>query len=243
MKRGIILFDIDDTLFETTKFSKLAREKSITALQKSLENHGYTYSYDYLYDEFLKVYDLDKNSGKLFDKLLIDVLKVDVFLVQKLVSVCVYEYHRAKHKMEMCEGAKDVLNNLKTDYILGVVSDGRPIKQWDKLIRLGLDNYFDPKLVFITRMFESKKDEIFYEIVKKHCEDYFKLNNLDFNLKNIFVVGDIEFKDIVIPKKIGLSTIRYKSIDREGDFSNSVADYKIESLLELIDIFKVNNNK
>jgi putative hydrolase of the HAD superfamily len=234
----LILFDIDDTLFDSTGFRKIARKKAISDLKLALDKYGYKFSFGFLYDEFDKVYQDNKNSNKIFDKLL---AKIDISNqeIPMLVAIALDSYYSVKEEMKTMPFTVETLEYLKNKgYTLGIVSEGLSIKQWDKLIQIGIYEFFEPKFVFITESFNKilkdncKKDILFYNLVKKQLSEH------NFNQK--FVIGDKFLSDFKPAHGCGFECILVDSPNlKEGDKKkiNNAGGKFVKNLKELFEIF------
>ncbi|MFA5108357.1 MAG: HAD hydrolase-like protein [Candidatus Micrarchaeia archaeon] len=184
-----ILFDIDDTLFPSSEFSSKARANAISAmicagmgatpssaqkvLQKIISKRGSNYAHHF--DELVKEFVCKDSSHA--------------------VAAGIWAYHSTKSSIRPYIGTKNGLLKLKKrGYILCVASQGRVIKQWDKLIRLGLDSYFEH--VFVT---SKRKDRKFYTLISK---------KLKIPPSQILMVGDNPQTDILPAKCAGMQTAR-----------------------------------
>jgi putative hydrolase of the HAD superfamily len=111
------------------------------------------------------------------------------------------------------------------DIVFYVATNGNPIKQWDKLIRLRIALYFDD--VFVSEDLGSEKGEAFYKKI---------LRELKAGPEECAMVGDREEWDIAPAKSVGIRTIRvlagkYSSVPTKSDFS-------IKDISELVPILK-----
>jgi putative hydrolase of the HAD superfamily len=206
-----IFCDIDDTLFPTSEFASRARKNAamamvragicakptaiLSAIEKEVEMHGSNYSghFDHACQKFRCI-----NR-------------------EKTIAAGIVAYHNTKLGMKPYPDAAKTLAQLqKRGYLLYVASEGRPIKQWDKLIRLGLSQYFSK--AFVT----TEKSKAFYVSLAKAvgckpCECLMVGNRLD--------------KDITPAKLAGFQTAIFKGRKSEAEFS-------INSLSRLIAILK-----
>ncbi len=215
-----LIFDIDDTLFPSTEFTKLARRNAIIKMvEKGLyEKIPKEYQRVEVLEEMM--YEILYKKGSNYPKVFDDLLKSLNAYDPKFVASAVYGYHLTKSLIRPYEEAPYVLYRLSKKHKLYVASSGLIIKQWDKLIRMGLDLFFEK--VFIT---EKKKDAEFFKKIKKE-------------LKNGIMIGDREDSDIIPAKKVGLITIRVRKPNTKYNFGKSIADYEIRNLNEIFDILK-----
>lgn len=183
-----ILFDIDDTLFPSTEFSSLARKKALNAMiffgMKASKRQASA-----ALDKIIKKY--GSNYPRHFD-ILASSFECDN--KNRAIAAAICAYHNAKSAISPYPQAKKALLELKrSGYILAIASEGRAIKQWDKLIRLGLGKFFS--CAFVT----SKKSPAFY---RRICA------GLKLEPNQLLMVGDNPQKDILFAKKAGLHSVR-----------------------------------
>jgi len=209
----VVLFDLDNTLFPSYMFSSLARKNAIKAmiasglkttqkkglqtLQKIIDKKGSNYSRHF--DELTKHFEC-KNKDY-------------------AIAAGVWAYHCTKASICPFEGVVKLLNSLrKKGYTLCIASQGFAVKQWDKLIYLGLDMSFEH--VFITK--PSTKTKSFYAKIAK---------KLKLNPEQILMVGDNPKDDILAAKSAGLKTA-FVASQKHGNKCRS-ADVKISSISSL----------
>jgi len=237
----IIVFDLDDTLYNATWLTNKSRlggllmmqekglqvniEKGIQVLNQIVEEFG-------------------SNSANHFDIFLQriknrpDIVKNEDYSIAKYIAAGVMGYH--KIKVRYLKPYKDVKENLEKlkemGYKLAIISDGIAVKQWEKLLRLNITDNFD--WVFITDEVGIKKPhpELF-----KYCIAKMKVPPSD-----TIYVGDNLDKDIEPANQIGMHTVL---IHRGGKYdpnfpknkihSNVKPEYEIHSLSELFKIIEL----
>lgn len=211
-----IFFDIDNTLFPTSRFQEMANENAINAMiSKGLEcdfKRGMA--------ELQKIIkEKGSNYTRHFDLL---VKRINGKKDLKIVAAGIMAYHNTKNSMAPYPEVPGVLMRLRDGgYCLHIASEGVEIKQWDKLLRLGLDMYFDN--VHVTRV----KGRKFYDKIVKGERA---------RPKDCVMVGDRPDKDLKPAMQAGMYTVRM----RRGKYAkmNGKADKEIRSLRELPDIIK-----
>ena len=110
---------------------------------------------------------------------------------------------------------------------LGVITDGITIKQWEKLIRLGIVDFFDD--VITSEEFGLGKPNIeFFE---------YGIKKMNLNPDETIYVGDRVDRDIIPAKKVGMRTIRILE-GKYKDMEDNESDYRVNNLLEIVDIVK-----
>jgi len=228
--KGVIFLDIDDTLFHSTNFAIDARDKSFDAILKYKKN----LTKELLWKEYNRVYvEFGTNYGFHFNRIFENLKIQNKEERDKLTAIATSEYHIHKRKMLKYgfKKVESILKKLSSNYILGIISIGKPVKQWDKLYRLGLDTYFDTQNVFIEIDKSKIKNETFYFNI-------FKEYSKKFNTGNIYMVGDREDGDIIPSKYSNFKTIRVNTGKYNEDFNSSVADFKIKSVSNLLEVIK-----
>ena len=187
-----IIFDIDDTLFPSSDFSALARRNAINAMI----DIGLDYSYEELNAKLNSIIkSKGSNYGKHFDDL---CQSLGLAEQSRYVAAAVAAYHDTKTSIAPFPKVALTLLKLKEDgHRLHIATNGSSVKQWDKLIRLGLELYFDR--VFVSETLGMEKCKEFYQKV---------IAELGCDAKDCIMIGDREDADIVPAKESGILTIR-----------------------------------
>ena len=220
--KGIVFLDIDNTLYDTDNFMEHAFYQTISYMREKSDN-------SHKFKEFVLEKYYKANSDTIFDEYLKDC-NFSQKEIDRLVAYGVLKYHEIKSSMKTYQGVEKFLRKLQNKkYLLGVVSKGLPKKQWEKLIKLNLDHFFHPYLVFLT---PNKKDENFYREIRLVTSN---LNNLE-NKDNFWVIGDREDSDIIPSKKSGFKTIKVLTGKYNSKDTDSCADFIFHNIKD-IDIF------
>ncbi|WP_297459709.1 TIGR02253 family HAD-type hydrolase [Thermococcus sp.] len=222
----VVFFDLDDTIVDTSRLAEMARRNAI----ENMIRHGLPVDFDIAYSELLElINEYGSNFGRHFDYLL---RRLEVPYDPKLVAAGVIAYHNTKFAyLRTVKGARRVLIDLqRSGYRLGIITDGDPIKQWEKILRLELDAYFDE--VFIS-------DHL--GVRKPHPKIFRRaLRGMGVEPDEAVMVGDRLYSDIYGAKNVGMRTIwfRYgKYASRELDYLE-YADFTMRSLEELPEILR-----
>lgn len=158
-----VFFDIDDTLYDTSGFAKLARKAAINVMIDA----GLPLSSDEAYKLLRKII---KHKGSNYDKHF-NVLTRHVFGEEKplLIALGMITYHNVKFALlRLFPETIPTLIYLKSQgYHLGVISNGITIKQWEKLIRLGLHHFFDEVITSEEAGVEKPDVKIFEQALSK----------------------------------------------------------------------------
>lgn len=224
-KKGMIYFDLDDTLLPSTQFMSYARQTSLEAMI----NEGLDSTPEEAMDNFQLVYEnLGANSQSHYNYLLKEVYNItDENEIARLVAVGVMAYHNTKPTMKPHLKAGALLEYLENDFELGIISSGVGTKQWEKIYRIGFSHFFKPENVLITETqdFEKTQPEFYSELYKKKSEEL--------GTNNLWMVGDREDSDITPAKEGGFYTVRVATGRRNKDFLFTQATHKFPSITDL----------
>lgn len=229
MKIKAIFFDIDDTLYDSSLQSDFARRNATKAMMeaglniaedegvKALENtvQKFGSNYEYHFNELLKKFGYESNP--------------------RIIAAGIVAYHTTKiaYLVPFPDTIPTLLRLRDSGYKLGIITDGRAIKQWEKLIRLGLQHFFH--VVVISE--EANRD--------KSGKGIFELAARRIGCKPVetLMVGDRIDKDISGAKKAGMTAVQIlggKHINQHPKNSYEEPDYVIQNLS---DVFYVLNKK
>ncbi len=158
-----VFFDIDDTLYDTSRFARLARKAALNVMIDA----GLPLSREEAY-RLLREIIAEKGSN--YDKHF-NVLTERVLGEEKplLIALGMITYHNVKFALlRPFPNTISTLIHLKgKGYRLGAISNGITIKQWEKLIRLGIHHFFD-EVVTSEEVNSEKPDiEIFREALRR----------------------------------------------------------------------------
>jgi len=195
-----ILFDIDDTLFSTTEFARRARGNAVRAMiQAGLDLPEETVLREL--DEVLA--EFSSNYEHHFDKLLQRLRPACLERVNSalIVAAGVAAYHDTKFReLAPFDDVYPLFSDLRRIGMrLGIITHGWTVKQAEKLVRLGLVPYLDPRAIFIS-------DQI--GISKPNPKLYLRAaRDLQLEPSSIMYVGDSPLHDIGPPRSIGMVTV------------------------------------
>ena len=202
-KLEAIFFDLDDTLYPSTEFTKLARLNAVQAMV----DLGIKVPTDKLFDELTEVVaEFSSNYNYHFDKLLSRFPEKVYSHINKsaLITTAIIAYHDTKYKY--LKPHNDALNFIKkiykSDIVLGVITAGITVKQFEKLLRLDLYKYFSPKNIYVSEQIGISKPNI--KLYQKACR------NSGVNLEFTMYVGDNPVMDIDPCNQLGMVTVLMK---------------------------------
>jgi putative hydrolase of the HAD superfamily len=195
-----ILFDIDDTLFSTTEFARRARQNAVRAMiEAGLEVPEEVVLKEL--DEVLR--EFSSNYEHHFDKLLQRLRPPELARRNPalIVAAGVAAYHDTKFReLAPFDDVVPLLADLGDAGIrVGVITHGWTVKQAEKLVRLGLVPYLDPKAIFISDQIGiSKPNPKLYQVA---------LQDLGLEPSEVMYVGDSPEHDVVPPQSLGMVTV------------------------------------
>lgn len=222
-----VLFDIDDTLFPTTEFSRQARRNAVRAMIEA----GVDLPEDVMLRELDEVIaEFSSNYDRHFDKLLQRLRPPNLARLNQAIVVAagVAAYHDTKfHGIEPYPDVPPLLEDLDEAGIrLGVITHGLAVKQAEKLVRLGLVDLFHPQAIFISEQIGvSKPNPKLYQIA---------LKDMALEPSSAMYVGDNPEHDIAPPKSIGMITVwAARGARRRPAEAGIVADHEVRDFDEL----------
>ena len=229
----IVLFDVDDTLYSTTAFARLARRNAVRAMIR----HGFAVDEEEAFTELGEVVsEFRSNYENHFDRL-IDRLgrhRLGRNNPAVIIAAGVVAYHSAKTEdMQVLPDARALLDTLKWAGIrTGVLSDGLQVKQAEKLIRLQVLSYLDPTAIFFSDQLGISKPNP--KIFTNACAA------LDLAPERALYVGDRPTHDVLPAAEAGLKTVLYRGAG--GKYADDDAprkpDHDLDDLRELVPILR-----
>ena len=200
MKLSAVLFDIDDTLVPTTEFARRARTNAVRAMISA----GLDLPEETVLKELDEVlHEFSSNYEHHFDKLLMRLRPKSLERVNPalVVAAGVAAYHDTKFlELAPFDDVYPLFRDLKRAGLrLGIVTHGWTVKQAEKLVRLGLVPYLDPKAVFISDQIGiSKPNPKLYQRA---------LLDMGLDPSQAMYIGDNPEHDIAPPRSIGMTTV------------------------------------
>ena len=213
MRPDSVCFDLDDTLYPYAEYARTGLRAAGDRLAARTGRR--------LTDELLELYFDDGVTTGTFDRLVERYDDVPPSLVSELVAA----YHDADAPIEPYEETVPVLRDLREEYRLGLVTDGR--NGDGKLRRLGLDDGYFGAVVVAPE----------YDTSKHHPQPFDEaLATLSVDPERTVYVGDDPRVDFAVPNRLGMGTVRLRRgryADLDPPEPRAAPDTEIESLAEL----------
>lgn len=216
MKRKIVVFDLDDTLYKEIDFLISAYAEIASWIKqeyKTVEVYSYMLeSYKSKKDAFsclIKEFDLPINTASLLNKYRAHFPHIS--LSKEVHETLAYLY--------------------KTTYAMGIITDGRELTQMNKIKALDLENYFLKENCIISETFGYSKPSLnaFIFFQQKYGEGFY------------YYIGDNTQKDFIAPNALGWATICLQddgnNIHKQTFMAEDMKpEYIVSSLKEIISI-------
>ncbi len=190
-----VIFDLDDTLYS----------------EKEYVRSGFRAVAQYLggrYED--RLWEFFRNGKQPFDELLKTMGR------ENDLDAVVAVYRSHKPDIHLYDGVDGVLKELKYQgYKIGLITDGRPEGQKNKIEALGLEELMDD--IIIT-------DELGGVQFRKPCDIGFRIiqNRWRISTNEIIYIGDNVFKDFQAPIQLGMGSILF---DNDNGLYRNMAKY------------------
>lgn len=220
-----ITFDLDNTLIDFMKMKIASSDAAARAMIKSGLNMNLKEAKKELFEEYIK--DIEGNHA--FQ----DFLKKNNSYDERILASAINAHTITKLKfLKTYPGVKFTLNELKKRGLkIAIVTDAPRLKAFQRLDAINISNLFD---IVIGKEDTNQLKPSIYPFKKA-----LKLLNVEpFEAMH---VGDWPEKDILGAKKLGMKTCfaRYGYL---GKGKVVMADFKINSIKEILEIIKKINN-
>ena len=189
-----VLFDLDDTLYDSSSFADQARREAI----KMMIDAGLNATEEEAYNILQRII---KQKGSNYNRHLDDLVKAIMGHYEpKIITMGIITYHNVKFALlrPYPDTIKTLIALKKMGLKLGVITDGITIKQWEKLIRLGIVDFFD-EVVTSEEFGLGKPNVEFFE---------YGIKKMGLNPDEAVYVGDRIDRDIIPANKVGMCAIR-----------------------------------
>ena len=222
-----IIFDLDNTLLDFVKMKQFAVKAAITAMNEA----GLGVDEEKAYKDIMDLYVTTGWENQLvFD----DYLKqTNGEVSNKILAAGVVAYRRAREATLLVypNVNKTLIELLKKQIQLAVVSDAPSREAWMRLYYLNLHHVFDPVLTYDDTGARKPSPEPFKLALEK----------MNAQPEEVLMIGDWPDRDVVGAKQIGMKTIFARYGDTFGT-KESGADWDVDDIYDIVGILKELNN-
>lgn len=189
-----VFFDLDNTLYNTSRLAEMSRRNAVRAMIEAGLPAGEDEAmkkllaivrkkgpnYDHHYDRLLASYGIKKSP--------------------RIIAAGVAAYHATKtaYLVPYRETVPTLLKLRDMGLKLGVITNGLAVKQWEKIIRLGLQHFFHTVVVSEDEDVEKPGGKIFLKAARR-----IKAKPVE-----CVMVGDRVDQDIAGASKVGFTTVQ-----------------------------------
>jgi putative hydrolase of the HAD superfamily len=227
VKIRCVLFDIDDTLYDASFQMSTARLNAIKAMIEAGLPTNIEIAYRVL-EEIVK--EFGPHHNRHYDKLL---ERLGLAWNPRVIAAGVIAYRETSpaYLKPYSDTIPVLLKLRQSGYQLGIVSEGRSVKQWQKLIQLGIQHLFHR--VVISE--DIKKDTITPEMFKLVLKDLGVLPE-----ETLFVGNQLD-TDILCANKVGVVSVRMRKGEHRVEEPKSpemAPKCEINKLSEIFEVLK-----
>jgi putative hydrolase of the HAD superfamily len=220
----VIVFDLDDTLYDEMTFVR-SGFKAVSAFLEEQLGIPAKQSYRGMIERLER-----DGRGKVFDA----VLREHGCHSKRLALRCVSVYRVHHPDIRLLPDAEYALERLGGVYPLYIVTDGNKHVQWNKLKALGLADHPHIRRCFVTRRFGIRREKPSPYCFGLIC----RAERVE--PRDVVYVGDNPNKDFVGIKPLGFRTVRirrgaYAGVRKSPEYE---AEHEIEDLTELVDVIR-----
>ena len=222
-----IIFDIDNTLLDFMTM----KSNAISAAVDGMKKNGLDIDKEIA---IKKIFDIYNSKGYEHQEVLNEFIVDTVGHIDyKMLAAGIVEYKIAKESsLSLYPGVKDTLIALSNFGLkLGILSDAPSREAWIRLYILKIHKIFHEVVTFNDTGFHKPAREPFIKITEL----------LNVNYKDCLMVGDWPERDIKGAKQFGMKTA-YAKYGSTEFIESSGADYELDTIHELIEIVKNENN-
>ncbi len=216
-KVSAVVFDLDDTLYSEKDYVRSgyrAVAKEIWQVEKA---------YEKLWNAFGEGY-------AAIDKVLSD----EGIFTDELKQRCLSVYRSHFPNIDLYDGVREMLADLRAKGIrLGIITDGRPEGQRNKIKALGLEELVDEIIVTdeIGGVDFRKPNDISFRIMQR---------KLKVSFEEMVYVGDNISKDFHAPRQLGMQAIWFKNTDGVYPIPSGaiLPEKKVDAIVEVAKFVK-----
>ena len=212
-----VLFDLDDTLYNSTALSESARKAAL----KAMVNEGLNIELQEGYETLMRIVKkYGSNYSEHFNRFL---EKKRGYVDYKLLASGIIAYHNTKfaYIRPFDDTIPTLIELVKRKKKLGIITNGVAIKQWEKILRLGLEHFFECVIISSEVNYEKPSLKI-YEIA---------LQKLNLSPEEALMV-DNKIEDLKGAKDMVMQTVLMARV-KDAEYTPKIK--KLSEILNFID--------
>lgn len=212
-----VVFDLDDTLYNSTALSESARRAAL----KAMINEGLDIDLKKGYEDLMRIVKrYGSNYSEHFNRFLEEKLG---YVDYKFLASGVIAYHNTKfaYIRPFDDTIPTLIELVKRKKKLGIVTNGVSVKQWEKILRLGLEHFFEFVIISSEVKYEKPSSKI-YEIA---------LERLDLPPEEV-LMADNKIEDLKGAKDVGMKTVLIARV-KDAEYTPKIK--KLSEILNFID--------
>jgi putative hydrolase of the HAD superfamily len=224
MKVKCVLFGINDTLYDASLQLYMARINAVKAMLEAGVPTDFESTYNALKSAVAEHGD---NFDKHFD---VALERLGVKRTDRVIAAAISAYHDTKFAFlrPFPETVPTLLSLRDRKYSIGVISYGKPVKEWEKLVRLGLQHLFHQVTINET---DKLIPEDFKEILKL----------LNAKPEETIFVGARTQKEIRAANQSGVVSVRIRRGELRTDepsTSDCIPKFEIKRLSDVFSVIE-----
>ena len=234
MKIKGLLFDFNGTLIDI--LTNEGEETPYRVVSNFLALHNVKISPWLLKEEYFRRNKEQRNRsgeehpefdvGKIFQGILSGYSRKEMPEEEKksLVRITAEVFRSAMtYKLQTYEGVGEVLDLLKSRYLMGAVSDGQSLWAMPEMRACGLEGYFSPVIVSGDYGFRKPDKRLFLAALEK----------MKIAPEEAVYIGNDMYRDVYGAGECGMKTIFFRSNQGDHSFHGKEPDYIIYNFREL----------
>ncbi len=227
MKMRCVVFDVDDTLYDASFQMSTARLNAIRAMIEAGLPANIEIAYRVLEE-------IVRESGRHYNRQYDELLeRLGLGWNPRVIAAGVIAYRETSSAyLKPYPDTVSVLLKLReSGYKLGIVSEGRAVKQWQKLIQLGVQHLFHRVVISEEMKADTVTPEMFNRL----------LGDLGVSSGEAVFVGNQPDTDILCANKVGLVSVRMRKGKHRVEEPKSpemTPKYEISKLSEIFDVLE-----
>ena len=121
----------------------------------------------------------------------------------------------SRTRLQLYPEVKRILDELRSGYLLGIISDAQPCYALPEIRAAGLEGYFDPVIISASRGYRKPDPRLWGEA----------LQVMNLNPSQAIYVGNDMYRDIFGAQRVGIRTIFVDSNQGAKSYENITPDF------------------